>query len=148
MIASVPAGHAFVVERLGRYHRTLPAGTHFLVPLIDRVAFRFPLTPRDAEVTETAITLDNVAVKIAANVRAQIVDPQAAAYGTADVAEFVKTIVRTHLRNEIAKRNFEDARETTRELQAAVLRAVAEGEVRRDRREDDRARVAKRRRPA
>ena len=80
MLTIVPDATACVVERLGRYHRTLLAGMHFLVPVIDRVAHRFSLRPQDRDLSDRCITFDNVPVSISSRVRWQILDPERAAY--------------------------------------------------------------------
>ena len=125
MITIVPDEAAYVVERLGRYHRTLRAGVHFLAPLVDRVAFRYSLLPKDHDLADTCITRDNVTVAIASRVRWQIADPERAAYASASETDFVITLVRTLVRQRIGARAWNDVRETTRELEAAVLREAA-----------------------
>ena len=125
-VVVVPQESAFIVERLGRYHRTLMPGMHVLLPFTDRVARRYSLHPREEEVADTCITRDNVVVRITSVVRAQILDPQRAAYGAADAADAVRTLVRSRQRLWIAERAWDDVRESTRELEAAVVAAVAE----------------------
>jgi regulator of protease activity HflC (stomatin/prohibitin superfamily) len=126
MFVIVPADSAYVVERLGRYHRTLSAGAHFVMPIIDAVRFRFSLLPKDEELAGNCITLDNVPVTITSTFRWQIVDPQEAAYATADPSGFVRGVVQSAERRCIGERPWKDLRETTRELQQCVLRAGAE----------------------
>lgn len=125
VIARVPAGSVYVVERFGRFLRTLSPGIHLLLPLVDRVAFRYSTEPRETALTDTCITYDNIAVQIASTIRWQIADAGKAAYAAANLDEFVAGIVRTAQRNWIANERWSDARETTRSLQVAVLRAVA-----------------------
>ena len=122
----VPDGNAFVVERLGRYFRTLMPGTHVLAPFVDRVAHRYSLHPREEEIADTCITRDNVPVRIASVVRAQILDPRRAAYGAANAGDAVVTLVRSRQRLWIAERAWDDVRESTRELEVAVVAAAAE----------------------
>ena len=124
MITVVPQGSAYVVERLGRYRSTLMAGVHLLVPVIDRVAFKFSLAPKEEQLTDVCITLDNIAVTVKSAFSWQIIDAERAAYATANVIEFVTTLVRTTARQWIAERRFDDVRETTRELQGFVLRST------------------------
>lgn len=126
MIVIVPADHVYVVERLGRYHRTANPGLHVLVPLVDRVAFRFTLRPQDLALSDTCITFDNVPFAVTSTIRWQIADAQTAAYAVANPAEFVTGLVRSCQREWIGKQPSKDVRETTRELEQAVLRAAAE----------------------
>ena len=124
MITVVPQGSAYVVERLGRYRSTLSAGLHLLVPVIDRVAFKFSLAAREEQLTDVCITLDNVTVTVKSAFSWQIIDPERAAYASANVVDFVTTLLRTTARQWIAERPWNDVRETTRELQLAALRST------------------------
>jgi regulator of protease activity HflC (stomatin/prohibitin superfamily) len=123
-ITVVPDGSAYVVERLGRYHRTLPPGLHVLVPVIDRVAFRYSLGPRSDDVSDTAITLDNIPLTIRSTLRWQIADAREAAYGMNDPVFYATTLIRTTQRAWIARHAWSDARESTRQLEADVARAA------------------------
>lgn len=124
-IKVVPADSAYVVERLGRYQATLPPGLHVLVPFVDRIAHRYSLAPMDEELTESAISLDNVPVSVTLAIRWQIVDAERAAYASASVIEFVKGIVRTALREAVGRTNYDELRESTREIQSAIVRVPA-----------------------
>lgn len=126
MFAVVPAHHAYVVERLGRYRATLNAGFHVLVPVVDRVAFRFSLRPKDSELATVAVTLDNVPVKVTSRARWQIVNAERAAYAVADLDRHVIEAVQSAQRHWIAGRNEKSIRENTRELEAETANAAAE----------------------
>ena len=126
MIAVVPADSAYVVERLGRYRATLPPGLHFLVPFVDHIAHKFSLAPRDDEFSDVAITLDNISVSMKATVTWQITNAERAAYAVADLMNFVTSVVRNSERQWISERAWSDVRETTRDLQQAVLRSTEE----------------------
>jgi regulator of protease activity HflC (stomatin/prohibitin superfamily) len=122
----VPADSAYVVERLGRYHRTLTAGMQMLTPFIDRVAFRYALLPQESMLTDTCISRDNIPVQIESTYSWQITNAERAAYQSANVGEHLQSLVRSCQRDAISGRTLEDARETTRELQGEVLRAVTQ----------------------
>ncbi len=122
----VPEGDTYLVERLGRYDRTLSAGRHVLAPFVDRIAFRYSLLPKEEELSDTYITLDNVPVRVTSTVSAQILDPRQAAYASANAGDFVATIVRTYQRQWIGERSWEDLRESTRDLEQAVMTAAAD----------------------
>ncbi|MFL6248208.1 MAG: SPFH domain-containing protein [Thermoanaerobaculia bacterium] len=122
----VPADAVYVVERLGRYHRTIRSGMHVLTPFLDRIAFRYTLKPKDAQLTDRCITRDNIPVSVTSSFRWEVVDPQAAAYNSANVAHFVVELIRSRQRQWIGERAWNDVRENTRDLQKAVLSAIAE----------------------
>lgn len=122
----VPDEHLYVVERLGRYHRTLQAGIQFLVPFLDRVAFRYSALPRQEEVSTTVISHDNVPFAIASRFTWKIAGAQEAAYASASAEDFVRQLLPTLQREVVATRQSKDLRETTRELQQEILRAAAE----------------------
>jgi regulator of protease activity HflC (stomatin/prohibitin superfamily) len=125
-VVVVPANTTYVVERLGRYHQTLHPGLNVLAPFLDRVAFRYSLRPNEERLTHACITLDNIPVHVASSFRWEIIDPRAAAYNSADPAQFVVELMRSRQRQWISEHSFTDARETTHELRSAVLQAVAE----------------------
>jgi regulator of protease activity HflC (stomatin/prohibitin superfamily) len=125
-IIVVPPDGAYVVERLGQYHQTFRSGMNVLAPFLDRVAFRYTLRPQDTQLTDRSITLDNIPISITSGIRWQITDPRAAAYNSANVNEFVVELVRSRQRQWIAEHSWNDVREGTRELQSALMRAVAE----------------------
>ena len=102
-VVRVPQGHAYVVERLGRYHRTLGAGRHVVVPLLDRVRHRHPLAEQTIAVpSEPCRTRDDRQVWIAGLVAARVSDARKASYETADVRAAVGQLARTMLRRRVA----------------------------------------------
>ena len=125
-VTVVPEGHAYVVERIGRYHRTLTAGRHVRLPFLDRVAFRYSLRPRAGDVSDVCVSFDNVPVRIESTYRWEIVDAQQAAYGAADVMELVREAIRSRQREWIGRHAWTDIRETTRQIESDVVRAAAE----------------------
>jgi regulator of protease activity HflC (stomatin/prohibitin superfamily) len=124
MFVVVPAQHAYVLERLGRYRTTLSAGFHFVVPVIDRVAFRFSLRPRDTNLETVAITLDDVPVKVTGRARWSIVNAERAAYAVADLERYVAGVVQSAQRQWIAGKKETYIRENTRELEAEAANAA------------------------
>ena len=81
----VPARMEFIVERFGRYHTTLDAGFHFLVPFIDRVAFMQDLKEHTMDVPpQTCFTKDEIQVEVDGVIYLQVIDSQKASYGITD----------------------------------------------------------------
>lgn len=121
----VPDHNAFLIERLGRYDRTLPPGLHVIPPFTDRVAFRYSLLPSEETISDQCVTVDNVPVRVTSVLRAQIRDPRQAAYSTANATDSIVTLLRTHQRQSIAERSWDALRKYPRELESAVLTAAA-----------------------
>ena len=124
-VKRVPPHSAHVVERLGRYLRTLEPGVHVILPFLDRVAFRFSLAPKEEQFAQQCISLDNVPVTVAGRWRWNVEDARAAAYQSADLSSFVDAAVREGVRTAAAAYRAGDLRESTRELQQGILRAAS-----------------------
>jgi len=109
----VPQQSAFVVEKLGKYSRTLRAGFHILIPFIERAAYRHSLKELAIDIPEQiCITRDNVQVGVDGVLYLQILDPERASYGITDYAFAISQLAQTTLRSEIGKidldRTFEE----------------------------------------
>ena len=109
----VPQQSAFIVERLGKYSKTLDAGFHILVPGIERIAYRHGLKESAIDIAEQiCITKDNVQVGIDGVLYLQVMDPARASYGIADYTFAITQLAQTTLRSEIGKieldRTFEE----------------------------------------
>jgi regulator of protease activity HflC (stomatin/prohibitin superfamily) len=109
----VPQQSAYVVERLGQYHRTLRAGFHILVPFVDVIRYRHSLKESAVDIPEQiCITRDNVQVGVDGVLYLQVLDPERASYGAADYAFAISQLAQTTLRSEVGKieldRTFEE----------------------------------------
>ncbi|WEG10572.1 SPFH/Band 7/PHB domain protein [Microbacterium horticulturae] len=123
-IRIIPQSTAGVVERLGRYHKTLMPGLNILVPFIDRV--RPLLDMREQVVTfppQPVITEDNLTVSIDTVVYFQVNDARAATYEIANYLSAVEQLTITTLRNVVGGLNLEEAL-TSRDEINQRLRAV------------------------
>ena len=109
----VPQQNAFVVERLGKYAKTLNAGFHILFPFIDRIAYKHTLKEQAADIAEQiCITKDNVQVGVDGVLYMQVLDPGRASYGIGNYMFAISQLAQTTLRSEIGKidldRTFEE----------------------------------------
>ena len=109
----VPQQNAFVVERLGKYAKTLNAGFHILIPFIDKVAYKHTLKEQAADIAEqVCITKDNVQVGVDGVLYMQVLDPGRASYGIGNYMFAISQLAQTTLRSEIGKidldRTFEE----------------------------------------
>ena len=84
-IKIVPQQHAWVVERLGKYDRTLTPGLSFVVPFIERVAYRHSLKEVPLDVpSPVCITRDNTQLQVDGIIYFQVTDPMRASYGSSN----------------------------------------------------------------
>ena len=109
----VPQQSAFVVERLGKYHKTLNAGFHILVPFIDTVRYKHSLKETAIDIPEqVCITRDNVQVGVDGVLYLKVLNAERASYGISDYQFALMQLAQTTLRSEIGKidldRTFEE----------------------------------------
>ncbi|WP_261556900.1 SPFH domain-containing protein [Frankia tisae] len=120
----VPQARAMVVERLGRYHRTLTPGLAIVVPFVDRVRDRIDLREQVVSFPpQPVITEDNLVVGIDTVIYFQVTDPRAATYEIANVIRAIEQLTVTTLRNVIGGLNLE-ATLTSRDQINGQLRGV------------------------
>ena len=120
----VPQARAGIVERLGRYSRTLDAGLALIVPYVDRVK---PLIDLREQVVsfppQPVITEDNLVINIDTVIYFQVTDPKAATYEIADYIAAIEQLTVTTLRNVIGGMTLEDTL-TSRDKVSGALRIV------------------------
>ena len=120
----VPQARAGIVERLGRYHRTLDPGLAIVVPYVDRVK---PLLDLREQVVsfppQPVITEDNLTIQIDTVIYFQVTDPKSATYEIADYIAAIEQLTVTTLRNVIGGMNLEETL-TSRDQVSSALRAV------------------------
>ena len=125
----VPQREQFVIERLGKYSKTLDAGFHILVPFVDVVAYKHTLKEQTLDVpSQSCITADNISVEIDGVIYMQVSDSRAASYGIEDYIYATSQLAQTTLRSEIGKieldRTFEERVTINSQVVAAVDRAA------------------------
>ena len=109
----VPQQNAHVVERLGKYSRTLSAGFHILIPFIQVIRYRHSLKEDVIDIPEQdCITRDNVQVGVDGVLYSKVIDPERASYGITNLPFAIIQLAQTTLRSEIGKldldRTFEE----------------------------------------
>ena len=109
----VPQQNAFVVERLGKYKKTLEPGFHILLPFVDVIRYKHGLKERAVDIPEQiCITRDNVQVGVDGVLYLKVMDPKRAAYGVGEYLFAIIQLAQTTLRSEIGKidldRTFEE----------------------------------------
>ena len=127
IVRIVPQNSAFIIERLGKYSSTLEAGIHFLVPFIDRVAYRHSLKEFAVDVpSQQAITKDNVALGIDGVLYLRIMDPRSASYGIEHLRFAITQLAQTTMRAEIGKLSLDETFESRDIINAMVTQAIDE----------------------
>ena len=125
----VPQREQFVIERLGKYAKTLDAGFHILVPFVDVVAYKHTLKEQTLDVpSQSCITKDNISVEIDGVIYMQVSDARGASYGIENYVFATSQLAQTTLRSEIVKieldRTFEERETINAQVVAAVDRAA------------------------
>ncbi len=121
----VPQRQAYVVERLGKYSRTLEAGFHILIPFIDRIAYRHSLKEVAMDVPpQMCITKDNIAIEIDGILYMQVLDPKLASYGIENYYYAATQLAQTTLRSEIGKLELDRTFEERDTMNASVITAL------------------------
>ena len=100
----VPQQHAWVVERLGRYHATLTPGLSIVMPFVDRVAYKHVLKEIPLDVpSQVCITRDNTQLQVDGVLYFQVTDPMKASYGSSNFVFAITQLSQTTLRSVIGK---------------------------------------------
>ena len=127
MVRIVPQRQIYVVERLGKYQSSLEAGFHFLVPFVDRVAYKHSLKEIVRDVPrQTCITKDNIEVSIDGVMYLQVIDAKAASYGVDNFIMAAQQLAQTTLRSVIGKIDLDKTFEERGEINMEVVKAVDE----------------------
>ena len=123
----VPQQNAWVVERLGKYHAALAPGLNFLVPFIDKVAYKHSLKEIPLDVpSQVCITRDNTQLQVDGILYFQVTDPMRASYGSSNYIVAVTQLAQTSLRSVIGKLELDKTFEERDIINAQVVQAIDE----------------------
>ena len=123
----VPQQHAWVVERLGRFHAVLAPGLNIVVPFVDRVAYKHMLKEVPLDVpSQVCITKDNTQLQVDGILYFQVTDPRLASYGTSDFVLAITQLAQTTLRSVIGKMELDKTFEERDDINRAVVAALDE----------------------
>ncbi|MBE7176603.1 MAG: paraslipin [Mucilaginibacter polytrichastri] len=121
----VPQRSVFIVERLGKYSRTLDAGFHILIPFIDKIAYKQNLKEQAIDVaSQICITKDNIAVEVDGVLYLQVIDPQRASYGIDNYKFAVIQISQTTMRSVIGRMELDRTFEERETVNGSIVSAV------------------------
>ena len=123
----VPQQHAWIVERLGKYDRTLAPGLNFIVPFIERVAYRHSLKEIPMDVpSQVCITRDNTQLTVDGVLYFQVTDPMRASYGSSNYVVAITQLAQTTLRSVIGKLELDKTFEERDVINSSVVSALDE----------------------
>lgn len=121
----VPQRSVYIIERLGKYSRSLEAGFHILIPFIDKVAYKQNLKEQAIDVaSQICITRDNIAVEVDGILYLQVIDPQKASYGIDNYRFAVIQISQTTMRSVIGKMELDKTFEERETVNGTIVEAV------------------------
>ena len=123
----VPQQHAWVVERLGKYDRTLTPGLSFVIPFIDRVAYKHSLKEVPLDVpSQVCITKDNTQLQVDGILYFQVTDPMRASYGSSNYIVAITQLAQTTLRSVIGKMELDKTFEERNAINGSVVNSLDE----------------------
>jgi regulator of protease activity HflC (stomatin/prohibitin superfamily) len=126
-IKIVPQQHAWVVEKLGKYDRTLTPGLKFVVPFVERIAYRHSLKEVPLDVpSQVCITRDNTQLQVDGIIYFQVTDPMRASYGSGNYVIAITQLAQTLLRSVIGKMELDKTFEERDAINASVVSALDE----------------------
>ena len=123
----VPQQNAWVVERLGKYDRTLAPGLEFVIPFIERVAYKHSLKEVPLDVpSQVCITRDNTQLQVDGIIYFQVTDPMRASYGSSNYVLAITQLAQTLLRSVIGKMELDKTFEERDHINLSVVAALDE----------------------
>jgi regulator of protease activity HflC (stomatin/prohibitin superfamily) len=126
-IKVIPQQTAWVIERLGKFHKVLNPGLNFIIPFIDRVAYKHSLKeiPLDTP-SQVCITRDNTQLSVDGILYFQVTDPKLASYGTSNYIIAITQLAQTTLRSVIGKMVLDETFEERDVINNQVVAAIDE----------------------
>ena len=123
----VPQQHAWVIERLGKYDRTLTPGLSIIIPFIDRVAYKHVLKEFPLDVpSQVCITRDNTQLTVDGVLYFQVTDPMRASYGSSDYVSAITQLAQTTLRSVIGRMELDKTFEERDLINASIVASLDE----------------------
>ena len=124
---TIPNQSVYVIERLGKYHKTLAAGFHLLMPFFDKVAYKHTYKEQAIDVPpQICITQDNISVEIDGVLYMKVVDAVKASYGITNYKFAIIQLAQTMMRSEIGKLSLDNTFESRENINAQIVTAIDE----------------------
>jgi regulator of protease activity HflC (stomatin/prohibitin superfamily) len=127
MIRIVPEQEAWIIEEFGKFKKELGAGLHFVIPIIQRVAYKMELREEVIDVMpQICITRDNVQITVDGILYLKVIDPQKASYGIENYRFATAQLAQTTMRSEIGKIELDNTFSERDTINNAVVKSVDE----------------------
>jgi regulator of protease activity HflC (stomatin/prohibitin superfamily) len=126
-VRQVPQGYKWVIQRLGKYERSLNPGLNFIIPYVDEVAYK--ITTKDIVLdipSQEVISKDNAVLITNAVAYINILSPEKAVYGVEDYVIAIQTLVQTSLRAIIGEMSLDDALSSREHIKARLKAAISD----------------------
>ena len=124
-IRVVPQQHAWVVERLGRFNGVMEPGLNFVIPFVDRIAYKHDLREIPLDVPpQICITKDNTQLQVDGILYFQVTDPKLASYGASNYVLAITQLAQTTLRSVIGRMELDRTFEERDQINAQVVAAL------------------------
>jgi regulator of protease activity HflC (stomatin/prohibitin superfamily) len=126
-VKQVPQGSKWVIQRLGKFHRSLSPGLQFIVPYVDSVAYK--VTTKDIVLdipSQEVITLDNVVIIANAVAYINILSPEKAVYGVEDYEIAIRTLVQTALRSIVGEMKLDEALSSRDQIKLRLKASISD----------------------
>lgn len=126
----VPQQHAWVIERLGRFHGVLAPGLNLVIPFVDRVAYKHILKEVPLDVpSQVCITKDNTQLAVDGVLYFQVTDPRLASYGSSDYIAAITQLAQTTLRSLIGRMELDKTFEERDHINRGVVEVLNEASL-------------------
>jgi regulator of protease activity HflC (stomatin/prohibitin superfamily) len=126
-IRVVPQQHAWVVERVGKFNGVMEPGLNFVIPFVDRIAYKHDLREIPLDVPpQICITKDNTQLQVDGIIYFQVTDPMRASYGSSNYVLAITQLAQTLLRSVIGKMELDKTFEERDAINASVVSALDE----------------------
>ncbi|HET6719842.1 MAG TPA: SPFH domain-containing protein [Rhodocyclaceae bacterium] len=126
----IPQGEEWIVERLGKYSSTLLPGLRFIIPYLDRVAYKLVTKDIILDVQEQeVITRDNAVILTNAIAFIKVTDPVKAVYGVTDFSEAIRNLIMTTLRSIAGEMDLDQALSSRDKIKARLKESISDEAV-------------------
>jgi len=123
----VPQGYKHIVQRLGKYHRTLTPGLKFVIPYVDSIVDK--LTTKDIVLdipSQEVITRDNAVIVANAIAYINIISPEKAVYGVEDFVMAIEKLIQTSLRSIIGEMSLDEVLSSREHIKAKLKNSISD----------------------